>query len=206
MDVLSCSVCHKSPSACESSLLLCGRCKSVRYCGPACQRADWGTHKSDCKRFVENAKQTADSAEAFSSEAGAGLHSLFKGMNPAFAAYAAMDHGSDPPETYRPHAPLVPGGPEILPGWGAALHYKNCYMSALEEAVADINVKAIQALIAGGADPHARDTVTSWTPLHYAAMHPMQRSPTSKASKGIIVSVGAPPLTVVTAGEGLGVF
>lgn len=32
-----------------SSLLICTRCRSVRYCSPACQKVDWKTHKSVCK-------------------------------------------------------------------------------------------------------------------------------------------------------------
>jgi ankyrin repeat protein len=33
-------------------LLMCGRCKTARYCNAECQRADWGRHKSpDCIQF-----------------------------------------------------------------------------------------------------------------------------------------------------------
>ncbi|KXS11499.1 hypothetical protein M427DRAFT_138112 [Gonapodya prolifera JEL478] len=30
------------------NLLLCGRCRLVRYCPPACQRNDWPTHRLVC--------------------------------------------------------------------------------------------------------------------------------------------------------------
>jgi hypothetical protein len=31
------------------ALLRCSRCPETRYCGPACQKADWAQHKSQCK-------------------------------------------------------------------------------------------------------------------------------------------------------------
>lgn len=33
----------------SSAPLQCSRCKTVRYCNVACQRADWRRHKTDCK-------------------------------------------------------------------------------------------------------------------------------------------------------------
>ena len=30
----------------------CGGCKSVAYCGPACQRADWAAHRPACKAIA----------------------------------------------------------------------------------------------------------------------------------------------------------
>ncbi len=29
----------------------CSTCRSVRYCGRACQKADWPAHKATCKRL-----------------------------------------------------------------------------------------------------------------------------------------------------------
>ena len=31
----------------------CGGCKVVRYCGPACQKADWRAHKAACRELVQ---------------------------------------------------------------------------------------------------------------------------------------------------------
>ena len=42
---ISCAACRKA----VPGLLMCGRCKNVRYCSPACQRAHWKEHKADCK-------------------------------------------------------------------------------------------------------------------------------------------------------------
>ncbi|KAI1204516.1 uncharacterized protein F4807DRAFT_447060 [Annulohypoxylon truncatum] len=41
----SCIICN------TSSANFCDRCKSIRYCSKACQRADWPTHKLLCKAF-----------------------------------------------------------------------------------------------------------------------------------------------------------
>ena len=35
-------------SAAGSDLLQCSRCRAVSYCGPACQRRHWRTHKAHC--------------------------------------------------------------------------------------------------------------------------------------------------------------
>jgi len=42
---ISCAVCRKA----APDLLVCGRCKNVKYCSPACQRAHWKEHKAECK-------------------------------------------------------------------------------------------------------------------------------------------------------------
>lgn len=39
-----CSVCRKT------STFHCGRCKQQNYCDPVCQKADWPTHKHNCKK------------------------------------------------------------------------------------------------------------------------------------------------------------
>ena len=31
---------------------LCSGCRAVRYCGPACQKADWPAHKAACRELV----------------------------------------------------------------------------------------------------------------------------------------------------------
>jgi hypothetical protein len=40
----ACGLCGES----QGPLSACGRCRSVRYCSPACQKADWRRHKRDC--------------------------------------------------------------------------------------------------------------------------------------------------------------
>jgi len=42
-----CQVCQGT-----ENLRRCGRCKSVQYCGPACQKADWSNHKLYCKELL----------------------------------------------------------------------------------------------------------------------------------------------------------
>ncbi|KAG0708170.1 hypothetical protein DFH29DRAFT_893366 [Suillus ampliporus] len=42
-----CAACGKEGGA-SGSLLLCGRCKVVRYCSEGCQRKDWKGHKKQC--------------------------------------------------------------------------------------------------------------------------------------------------------------
>eukprot|EP00930_Biecheleria_cincta_P028126 TRINITY_DN19610_c0_g1_i1.p1 TRINITY_DN19610_c0_g1~~TRINITY_DN19610_c0_g1_i1.p1 ORF type:complete len:333 (+),score=58.14 TRINITY_DN19610_c0_g1_i1:167-1165(+) len=34
------------------ALALCSRCRTVAYCGPDCQRADWSTHKASCGKVL----------------------------------------------------------------------------------------------------------------------------------------------------------
>lgn len=44
-----CARCGASAVA-DKKLLTCGRCKTARYCGAACQKAHWPAHKEGCKR------------------------------------------------------------------------------------------------------------------------------------------------------------
>ena len=37
---------------------ICSMCKSVRFCGKACQKAAWPGHKKDCRRIVKE-RETA---------------------------------------------------------------------------------------------------------------------------------------------------
>lgn len=41
-----CAICHTS----VAELMLCARCKSVKYCSTICQQADWPPHKVGCYR------------------------------------------------------------------------------------------------------------------------------------------------------------
>lgn len=43
-----CAACGKT-----GELKRCGRCRTVHYCGPACQKQHWKTHKPDCKAAPE---------------------------------------------------------------------------------------------------------------------------------------------------------
>jgi hypothetical protein len=48
----TCAACGK-----KGKVLRCARCKSVGYCGKACQTSAWGDHKKECKRIskqIEN--------------------------------------------------------------------------------------------------------------------------------------------------------
>ena len=44
-----CANCH-GPG--EPKLLVCARCKNVRYCSVSCQKADWKVHKKSCKEVA----------------------------------------------------------------------------------------------------------------------------------------------------------
>lgn len=43
----------------------CGACKSVNYCSPACQRADWKKHKTMCAHMEVNAVSAFPDRKAF---------------------------------------------------------------------------------------------------------------------------------------------
>ncbi|KAI1766156.1 hypothetical protein GGR53DRAFT_464728 [Hypoxylon sp. FL1150] len=44
-----CATCGKAKKDDGTLLFVCGRCKKVKYCSHACQKADWGVHKALCK-------------------------------------------------------------------------------------------------------------------------------------------------------------
>ena len=44
-----CAFCFAVPATCRS----CSRCKSIVYCGEACQRGDWPDHSGECGRLAE---------------------------------------------------------------------------------------------------------------------------------------------------------
>lgn len=48
-----CTTCGRQPciSTGMAPLLRCGSCKSARYCGKACQEADWDNHKERCRKM-----------------------------------------------------------------------------------------------------------------------------------------------------------
>eukprot|EP00039_Didymoeca_costata_P012676 m.183615 g.183615 ORF g.183615 m.183615 type:complete len:1137 (+) comp15547_c0_seq2:255-3665(+) len=46
-----CEACKKNEDEVDTSLLLCSRCKQVKYCCVACQKNDWAKHKSNCKKI-----------------------------------------------------------------------------------------------------------------------------------------------------------
>lgn len=50
-----CVKCGSDQRPNKQSLLRCGRCKQVRYCGVKCQKAHWKVHKSLCKTMTAKA-------------------------------------------------------------------------------------------------------------------------------------------------------
>ena len=45
---------YKSCKKCgKAGTLKCGACRTARYCGAACQKADWKKHKKECKEDEE---------------------------------------------------------------------------------------------------------------------------------------------------------
>ena len=107
-----CAACGKSPARSR-----CGRCRAVRYCGPACQRAHWKEHKAQCKKTTKKKRKEKTAAAATAEELPdvfmigcpaawqhAGLYKVFAQQKafcdrdlladihrPKFAALAAMD-------------------------------------------------------------------------------------------------------------------
>lgn len=47
-----CEVCSKN----NPNFPVCGKCKSVRYCGPECQKSDWEAHKKICGLLMDQNK------------------------------------------------------------------------------------------------------------------------------------------------------
>ena len=39
---------------------MCAGCKSVWYCGPACQKKDWKEHRPDCKAIRKERKEKGE--------------------------------------------------------------------------------------------------------------------------------------------------
>jgi hypothetical protein len=51
--VRACAWCGVTAKAsAQGKLKECSSCRSVRYCGAACQKADWPAHKATCKRLL----------------------------------------------------------------------------------------------------------------------------------------------------------
>lgn len=44
----TCAVCGK-----KGKVLRCAKCKYAAYCGKECQRADWASHKKECKKIAK---------------------------------------------------------------------------------------------------------------------------------------------------------
>jgi hypothetical protein len=59
--ILKCDLCRTTPAR-----QLCTRCRKVRHCGAACQRAHWNRetepHKDHCRRTAEASEQEAAAA------------------------------------------------------------------------------------------------------------------------------------------------
>jgi hypothetical protein len=50
--VRACALCGRTAERLENGKLReCSGCRSVRYCGKDCQKADWPAHKATCKRL-----------------------------------------------------------------------------------------------------------------------------------------------------------
>ena len=55
-----CSHCHALPAE-KKKLLVCGRCKTTKYCSANCQKAHWAAgHKADCRRPPDKPPGFAD--------------------------------------------------------------------------------------------------------------------------------------------------
>ena len=45
--------CNKTGSGKSGGLMLCQKCREVRYCGATCQEEDWPQHKLVCEKVEE---------------------------------------------------------------------------------------------------------------------------------------------------------
>ncbi|KAK5730044.1 hypothetical protein LTR17_011448 [Elasticomyces elasticus] len=54
-----CCICGAQPKVSGGTLLCCGRCRQVRYCGKECQAKDWEFHKQACKTLATPHKKGA---------------------------------------------------------------------------------------------------------------------------------------------------
>ena len=52
LGVKTCPVCGKT-----GAKSLCRGCRSVSYCGKACQKVAWPSHKRECRRIVREKKE-----------------------------------------------------------------------------------------------------------------------------------------------------
>ena len=59
LGVKTCPVCGKT-----GAKSLCLGCRSVSYCGKACQKVAWPTHKRECRRIVREKKKMIDGIAA----------------------------------------------------------------------------------------------------------------------------------------------
>lgn len=59
-------VCDKVENKTDGKFMTCGRCRSARYCGTACQKASWSRHKKSCAAAAEVAE--SQSSEAYKAE------------------------------------------------------------------------------------------------------------------------------------------
>ena len=59
LGVKTCPVCGKT-----GAKSLCLGCRSVSYCGKACQKVAWPTHKRECRRIVREKVKIFDAAAA----------------------------------------------------------------------------------------------------------------------------------------------
>ena len=59
LGVKTCPVCGKT-----GAKSLCLGCRSVSYCGKACQKVAWPSHKRECRRIVQEKKNILDGIAA----------------------------------------------------------------------------------------------------------------------------------------------
>ena len=74
MNTCQCSMCLV-----KRGLLTCTSCKAVRYCGTACQKKQWKTHKQLCKLVKNKREETLAAAEPLKSlKLGGSVVDIFK--------------------------------------------------------------------------------------------------------------------------------
>ena len=95
-----CTACSKLPEP-GHRLLQCGRCNSVSYCGQACQKAHWKTHKKACALRVQAEQECIADGLDTSESAQKEVMRWFQGVPNLSVDCAARD---DSGSNARPHS------------------------------------------------------------------------------------------------------
>jgi MYND finger len=63
-----CSSCAQPETTNSGKLKTCGKCHSVYYCSPACQKKSWPAHKEKCKEYAKIYQKLQQNKDDFTEE------------------------------------------------------------------------------------------------------------------------------------------